>query len=97
MLIFDSYGNNSVQESVKLLCKRILNLTNNKVTEFHTYHAKAKYFEVNSCDKNNDYYYKINIINPYSTELFDLNFQSLKVVSHYRETRLQVTENLCYL
>ena len=28
-----------------------------------------------------------------STELFNLNFQSLEVVSRYRDPRLQVTEN----
>ena len=32
-----------------------------------------------------------------STGLFNLNFQSLEVVSRYRDTQLQVTENLCYL
>ena len=36
-------------------------------------------------------------INPLNTELFNLNFQSLEVVSRYRDTQLQVTENLCYL
>ena len=36
-------------------------------------------------------------INPWSTELFNLNFQSLEVVSRYSDTQLQVTENLCYL
>ena len=36
-------------------------------------------------------------INPWSTELFNLNFQSLEVVSRYRDTQLRVTENLCYL
>ena len=30
-------------------------------------------------------------------EPFNLNFQSLEVVSRYRETQLQVTENVCYL
>ena len=30
-------------------------------------------------------------------ELFNLNFQSLKFVSRYRETQLQVAENLCDL
>ena len=30
-------------------------------------------------------------------ELFNLNFQSLKFVSRYRDTQLQVTENLCDL
>ena len=34
--------------------------------------------------------------NPQSTELFNLNFQSLEVVSRYRDPQLQVTENLCY-
>ena len=29
-----------------------------------------------------------------STELFNLNFQSLEVVSRYRDPQLQVTENL---
>ena len=32
--------------------------------------------------------------NPQSTELFNLNFQSLVVVSRYRDTQLQVTENV---
>ena len=32
-----------------------------------------------------------------STELFNLHFQSLEVVSRYRDTQLQVTENVCYL
>ena len=32
-----------------------------------------------------------------STDPFDLNFQSLEVVSRYRDTQLQVTENLCDL
>ena len=33
----------------------------------------------------------------YSTELFNLNFQSLEVVFRYRDTQLQVTENVCDL
>ena len=34
-----------------------------------------------------------DIINPWSTELYNLNFQSLKVVSRYRDPQLEVTEN----
>ena len=30
------------------------------------------------------------IINPYSTDLFNLNFQSLEVVSRYHDPQLQV-------
>ena len=33
----------------------------------------------------------------YPTDLFNLNFQSLEVVSRYRDPQLRVTENLCYL
>ena len=36
-------------------------------------------------------------INPQSTQLRNLNFQSLEVVSRYRDPQLQVTENLFYL
>ena len=36
-------------------------------------------------------------VNPFVTELFNLNFQSPEVVSRYRDTQLHVTENLCYL
>ena len=36
-------------------------------------------------------------VSPWSTELFNLNFQSLVVVSRYRDTQLQVTENVCDL
>ena len=36
-------------------------------------------------------------INPWSTELFNLNFQSLEVVSRYRDTQLQVNENVWHL
>ena len=36
-------------------------------------------------------------VNPQSTELFNLNSQSLEVVSRYRDTQLQVTENVCDL
>ena len=32
-----------------------------------------------------------------NTEQFNLNFQSLEVVPRYRDTQLQVTENLCDL
>ena len=32
-------------------------------------------------------------LNPYSTELFNLNFRSLEAVSRYRDPQLQVTEN----
>ena len=34
------------------------------------------------------------IINPLSNELFDLNFKFFEVVSRYRDTQLQVTENV---
>ena len=34
-------------------------------------------------------------VNPWSTEIFNLNFKSLEVVSRYRDPQLQVTENLC--
>ena len=37
------------------------------------------------------------VFNPQSTELFNLNFQSLEDVSRYRETQLQVTKKLCDL
>ena len=33
------------------------------------------------------------IFNPKSTELFNLNFQPLEVVSRYRDPQLQVTKN----
>ena len=36
-------------------------------------------------------------LNPQITEPFNLNFQSLELVSRYRDPQLQVTENLCYL
>ena len=36
-------------------------------------------------------------LNSESTELFNLNFQSLEVVSRYRDPQLRVTENLCDL
>ena len=36
-------------------------------------------------------------INLQSTELFNFNFQSLKVVSRKRDPQLQVTENMCDL
>ena len=43
-------------------------------------------------------FYSFNyMINPYITELFNLNFQSLEVVSRYRDPQIKVTENLCYL
>ena len=32
-----------------------------------------------------------------NTELFNLNLQSLEVVSRYRDPQIQVTENLCDL
>ena len=35
--------------------------------------------------------------NPHSIELFNLNFQSLEVVSRYRDQQLQVAENVCDL
>ena len=41
--------------------------------------------------------FKNNYVNPLSTQIFNLNFQSLEVVSRYRDTQLQVTENLCDL
>ena len=36
-------------------------------------------------------------ISPWSTDLFNLKYQSLEVVDCGSETQLQVTENLCYL
>ena len=33
----------------------------------------------------------------FNPDLFYLNFQSLEVVSRYRDPQLQVTENLCFL
>ena len=36
-------------------------------------------------------------IDPYNTDLFNLNFQSPEVVSRNRDPKLQVTEYLCYL
>ena len=36
-------------------------------------------------------------VSPQITELINLNFQSLEVVSRYRDPQLQVTENVCYL
>ena len=39
-------------------------------------------------------YMHVTIINKY---LLNLNFQSLEVVSRYRDTQLQVTENVCDL
>ena len=36
-------------------------------------------------------------VNPLITELFNLNFQSLEVVSRYRDAHVQVTDNFCYL
>ena len=33
-------------------------------------------------------------LSPWSTEIFNLNFQSLEFVSRYRDTQLQVTEKL---
>ena len=36
-------------------------------------------------------------VNNYNTEIYDLNFPTLEVVSRYRDTQLQVTENVCYL
>ena len=33
-------------------------------------------------------------INPWSPEIYHLNFQSLEVVFRYRDTQLQVTENV---
>ena len=35
--------------------------------------------------------------NPLITELFNYNIYRLKAVSRYRDTQLQVTENLCDL
>ena len=37
----------------------------------------------------------MRVLNPYSTELFNLHFQSLEFVSRYRDPQLQVIENLC--
>ena len=37
---------------------------------------------------------ELNVIDPYSTEIFHLNFLSLDVVSRYRDPQLQVTENV---
>ena len=37
------------------------------------------------------------MVNPWTTELFNLNFQSLEVVSRYLDPQLQVTEKLCDL
>ena len=37
------------------------------------------------------------ILTPRNTELFNLNFQALEVVSRYRDPQLQVTENWWYL
>ena len=39
-------------------------------------------------------YLSLAVISPCSTDLFNLNFQSLEVVSRYRDTQLQVTEKL---
>ena len=39
----------------------------------------------------------VRILNPWNTEICNLNFLSLEVVSRYRDTQLQVTENLCDL
>ena len=36
-------------------------------------------------------------LTPWNTELRNLNFHPLKVVSRYRDPQLQVAENLCYL
>ena len=36
-------------------------------------------------------------VSPRSTDLFNLNFQSLEAVPRYRDTQLQVTENVCDL
>ena len=33
---------------------------------------------------------------PFPPDLYNLNFQTLEVVSRYRDPQLQVTENLCY-
>ena len=38
----------------------------------------------------------LTALNTWITELFNLNFQSIEVVSRYRDTQLQVTANLCY-
>ena len=43
------------------------------------------------------WFYDRGDVNPWSIELFNLNFQAPEVVSRYRETRLQVTENSCDL
>ena len=53
-------------------------------------------FKKNGFNNTNETY-KTHI-NPQITEVLDLNFQSLEVVSRYRETQLQVTKNyLCYM
>ena len=38
--------------------------------------------------------YNLFRFNPSGTDLFNLNFQSLEIVSRYRDPQLQVTENL---
>ena len=35
-----------------------------------------------------------SLLNPWSTEIFNSNFHSFEVVSRYRDTQLQVTENV---
>ena len=42
-------------------------------------------------------YFSVVKVNTQSTEIFNFNFQSLVVVSRYRDPQLQVTENLCDL
>ena len=37
------------------------------------------------------------IINPQSSEIRNLNFQSLEVVSRYRDPQLQVTKNVLFV
>ena len=52
------------------------------------------------CELQVTIYMSISRLDPYFTfnnEIFNLNFQSLEVVSRYRDTQLQVTENLCDL
>ena len=39
----------------------------------------------------------IKHVNPSNTDLFNLNFKSLEVVSRYHDTQLQVTKNVRYL
>ena len=42
------------------------------------------------------YVVTVSILNPYPAELIYLNFQSLEVVSRYRDPQPQVVENYSY-